>query len=108
MAAENLALTGIRNLDSPTHSKWLFYVFLAHPFMSTFFKLVLLHTNHTTHHTEKKEKKQNYKAILPNLQQAAPFLTRGNILFPSSSHGPKVAVIIVDSQHGVREQFEVN
>ena len=28
--------------------------------------------------------------------------------FPSSSHGPKVAVIIVNGQHGVREEFEVD
>jgi len=28
-------------------------------------------------------------------------------VFPSSNHGPKVAVITANGQHGVREQFEV-
>ena len=80
--------------------------------------MVLLYKNRNTYHIQKKKKEKKRKKkpeteLQDNIAKPTASCSLFNKseymqVFPSSSHGPKVAVIIANGQHAVREQSEID
>ena len=110
MAAENLTLTGIWSLDSPAHNKSLHWLCNHGPPINTVHLLNWSYCIRTTPLFAYKKKRTSTE-LQGNIAKPTASCSLCNKseymqVFPSWSHGPKVAVIIVNGQRGVREQSD--